>query len=362
LLAKTPGMMDSFTGLLANITRPLSNVSAESSPKYPNIPVLVLRMVVNCLTIGECSSRTLGNTLLIIQNLSADPEAKKVILQELCDRSQALGDKILAELQMLTATLTSDDTIDAATLSTFTPASSSQAQLLRLLKTIDYLHLGKMDMEAPAGEMTEKEQAAGQVFAAFDFDRMWRQLGECLLLVEEKGGTDQISTVLLPLVEALMVICKYKGQDTSRATRSPSVPPTSGLETADLFVSFTTAHRKVLNAIVRSNPGLLGGSFSLLVRNPKVLEFDNKRNWFLQKLKRKRDQTTASSVLHLNIRRQYIFEDSFHALQRRKGDEIKYGKLSVKFYNEDGVDAGGVTREWYSVLAQQIFDPNFGEF
>jgi E3 ubiquitin-protein ligase HUWE1 len=99
-----------------------------------------------------------------------------------------------------------------------------------------------------------------------------------------------------------------------------------------------------------------------LVRNPRVLEFDNKRNWFFQKLKRKKDQAVAVGSLPLNIRRQYVFEDSFHALQRRTGDEIKYGKLNVKFYNEDGVDAGGVTREWYSVLAQQIFDPNFGEF
>jgi E3 ubiquitin-protein ligase HUWE1 len=92
-----------------------------------------------------------------------------------------------------------------------------------------------------------------------------------------------------------------------------------------------------------------------------VLEFDNKRNWFLQKLKRKRDQPAHAPVLSLNIRRQYVFEDSFRAIERRTGNEVKYGKLSVKFHTEDGIDAGGVTREWYSVLAQQIFDPNFGE-
>lgn len=40
----------------------------------------------------------------------------------------------------------------------------------------------------------------------------------------------------------------------------------------------------------------------------------------------------------------FRFEDSFHNLQRRTGDEIKYGKLNVKFYDEEGVDAGGVTR------------------
>ncbi len=39
---------------------------------------------------------------------------------------------------------------------------------------------------------------------------------------------------------------------------------------------------------------------------------------------------------------------------------MKYGKLSVKFHEEEGVDAGGVTREWYSILAREIFNPNYG--
>lgn len=367
LLSKTPGMMESFAALLAAITKPLAHIKPSESganstmlSKFPSIPNPVLRQVVNCLTVGECSSRTLGHTLLVIQNLSTNAEAKEVILEEIRSRAQALGKLVFEELTQLLHELQNKDGVLTAVLGKFTPASSSQAQLLRLLKTIDYLHLGKMDMEAPAGDMSESERAAGEVFAAFDFDPVWKQLSQCLSLVETEGSTGQVSTVLLPLVEALMVICKYKGHAAGRSIRSPSLPPNNAVDTVDLFVSFTTAHRKILNDIVRSNPGLLGGSFSLLVRNSRVLEFDNKRNWFLQKLKRKRDQTTPSSVLHLNIRRQYIFEDSFHALQRRTGDEVKYGKLSVKFYNEDGVDAGGVTREWYSVLAQQIFDPNFG--
>ena len=59
------------------------------------------------------------------------------------------------------------------------------------------------------------------------------------------------------------------------------------------------------------------------------------------------------------MRRAHVFEDSYHSLQRRSGDEIKYGKLSIRFYEEEGVDAGGVTREWFQVLARQMFDPNY---
>jgi E3 ubiquitin-protein ligase HUWE1 len=407
VLLKASSLMESLTGLLATITKPLSGlkkleeanrVEAEAPPseateapaaatpaqatttvatltgdgvpaaphvsppttitKPPVIPHSVTRLVVNCLTEGECTSKTFSQTLALMQNLSHIPDTKEIILWELQTRSQELGKTIQQELAELAAALREEGEIDAATLAKFSPQTSSQSQLLRLLKTIDYLHISKVDSE-PGEELTDQEKIVDQIFEALDFGPMWRRLSECLSIVEAAGDTDQIATVLLPLVEALMVMCKYR----SRASREGSLPPVTPLAefppSADLFVSFTTAHRKVLNTIVRKNAALLSGSFSLLVRNSRVLEFDNKRAWFQLKLKRKRDQ--AVPVLHLNIRRQYVFEDSFHALQRKSGNEIKYGKLSVKFYNEDGIDAGGVTREWYSVLAQQIFDPNFGK-
>ena len=50
------------------------------------------------------------------------------------------------------------------------------------------------------------------------------------------------------------------------------------------FANFTEKHRKILNLMVRQNPALMSGSFALLVRNPKVLDFDNKRNYFSQQL------------------------------------------------------------------------------
>ncbi|KAL7424430.1 E3 ubiquitin-protein ligase tom1 [Cryptotrichosporon argae] len=404
-LLKVPGMMDSLTSLLSAITKPLANLpvtpvddkpaeaqvakaqgdaptqpnplatpaqpapaaEAETArPKSPTlrppvIPQSYLRLVVNCLTVGECSSRTFGQTLSVLQNLSYIPEAKQVLVNELCQRARQLGGTIQTELRQLRQSLVdAGQAIDTHTLAAFSPPWSSQAQLLRLLKTIDYLHSRKSDSDANDQELAGEEIARG-IFSSFDFAPMWTQLGDCLTAAEGRDSTEQIASVLLPLVEALMVVCKYSRPADAPAVAASPVAAASTPPPADLFVTFTSTHRKVLNAIVRNNPSLMSGSFSLLVTNPRVLDFDNKRNWFFQKLKRKRDQVPAGP-LHLNIRRQYVFEDSFHALRRRSGDEIKYGKINVKFINEDGVDAGGVTREWYSVLAQQIFDPNFALF
>ena len=41
---------------------------------------------------------------------------------------------------------------------------------------------------------------------------------------------------------------------------------------------------------------------------------------------------------------------------------MKFGKLNIRFHGEEGVDAGGVTREWFQVLARQMFDPNYALF
>jgi E3 ubiquitin-protein ligase HUWE1 len=84
------------------------------------------------------------------------------------------------------------------------------------------------------------------------------------------------------------------------------------------------------------------------VHNPKVLEFDNKRNFFNQQLHKKPPDTRYGTI-NVNIRRQYIFQDSYYQLQHRSGAELKYGKLSVHFSDEEGADYGGVTREWYQV-------------
>jgi E3 ubiquitin-protein ligase HUWE1 len=37
-------------------------------------------------------------------------------------------------------------------------------------------------------------------------------------------------------------------------------------------------------------------------------------------------------------------------------------RLAVSFRGEEGIDAGGLTREWYGIMARQIFDINYGLF
>lgn len=336
----------------------------------PHIPHHVLRLIVNVLTAGECSGRTFAQSLALIQHLSYIPDAREVIASELRARAQEFGQSLHSALEELAAALrnaeTDPDTLASIIAAKFSSASSDQAKLLRVLKTIDYMYSPKTPGNAPDTDI-EKVQS---IYESFRFSSLWQRLGDCLSIIEEKPEMEHIATVLLPLIESLMVVCKYVGPKTTsgataralRGSASPRSPTTARESMEDLFVSFTDAHRKVLNLMVRNNPSLMSGSFSLLVHNPRVLDFDNKRNYFNQQLHRRPHNREHHGTLQLNVRRQRVFEDSFQYLQRKTGDQIKYGKLSVRFYDEEGVDAGGVTREWFQILARQMFDPNYALF
>lgn len=66
--------------------------------------------------------------------------------------------------------------------------------------------------------------------------------------------------------------------------------------------------------------------------------------------------------LHLKVRRDCLVEDSLTALSQTvaQGEaEIKKG-LRVHFIGEEGIDAGGLRKEWFLLLVREIFDPEHG--
>jgi len=336
----------------------------------PQVPHNALRFIVNILTIGECSSRTFQQSLALIQNLSFIPDARDVIALELKTKAQDFGQILYSDLDELAVALREgrSQIIASSVAAKFSPASSTQAKLLRVLKTIDYMYTPKPAPITPdatiSKEDVEKVQA---IYESFRFTPLWRRLGDCLSSIGENQETEHIATVLLPLIESLMVVCKFVGPKGPvsrllRAGTSPRSPTTAKESMEELFISFTDGHRKLLNLMVRNNPSLMSGSFSLLVNNSRVLDFDNKRNYFNQQLHRRHHIREHHGTLQLNVRRARVFEDSFLYLQRKTGEQIKYGKLSVRFYDEEGVDAGGLTREWFQILARQMFNPNYALF
>ena len=78
---------------------------------------------------------------------------------------------------------------------------------------------------------------------------------------------------------------RLQGSSVRKTEKTPaegmgSPVPDSLMEA--FFYGFTEDHRKILNELVspESRSSHESGSFDLMVRNSKVLEFDNKRNYF----------------------------------------------------------------------------------
>lgn len=336
----------------------------------PMIPEENLRLVVNIIVARECSSNTFKATLSTMTNLCAISGAKDIFGKRLVDAALDLGKSVHNDLNELIPQIKdvlSGTDPQGMDLTKFTPQSSDQAKLLRVLKALEFLFVTKRSSKPDGEDVSAKVDLVNTLYENTTFAEVWEKLGECMSAIRQGSGMLNVATILLPLVEALMVVCTNTTNKESalhQAARETSIasPPPEARMTS-LFFRFTEEHRKIINDLVRQNPKLMSGTFQLLVKNPKVLEFDNKRNFFNRRLhQRNPDTRHPQPPLQLNVRRDQVFLDSFRHLSFKSGDEIKYGKLSIRFHGEEGVDAGGVTREWFQVLSRQMFNPDYALF
>jgi E3 ubiquitin-protein ligase HUWE1 len=340
----------------------------------PVIPDANLTLIIKIFVARECSSKTFKETLSTIKNLSVIPGAMIVFGQELARQAQLLSEKIVVHLDELLPHIQSADTgteIQGVALSKFSPGASDQNKLLRVLTALDHLFAHKKSdvAEGPSAEETQKQDLLSTLYRNPTFNALWEKLSACLSAIRQRESLLNVATILLPLIEALMVVCKDSAQADAATSKNQASKdmvlssPQPESHMAGLFFTFTEDHRRILNELVRNNPSLMKGTFSHLVKNPKVLEFDNKRNWFNRSVHNKQQASHRPyPTLQLQVRREHVFHDSFQSLCFKGGDEIKFGKLNIRFHGEEGVDAGGVTREWFQVLARQMFDANYALF
>ncbi|RPB08298.1 HECT-domain-containing protein [Morchella conica CCBAS932] len=99
----------------------------------------------------------------------------------------------------------------------------------------------------------------------------------------------------------------------------------------------------------------------------QILEHDAKRQMevqarqaFFNSISTRR---AVNQYLVLKVRRECLVEDSLRGISEGAGgiDDIKKG-LRIEFIGEDGVDAGGLKKEWFLMVARDVFDPNYGMF
>lgn len=337
----------------------------------PEVPEENIRLIVNILAARECPSQTFRDTCDIIKHVTAIPGAWEVFGRELSLQAQELSSSVVTDLEVLAKQINSAESgtdVQGMALASFSSAGSKQRKLLRVLLALDYLFDPKRILQNVNSTVDSKlkDDILLPLYESETFLKLWKNLSLCLGAIRRKGHMVNVATILLPLIESLMVVCRNNSikdvQNPAQAEVAVSTPPPE-TRMEGLFFTFTEEHRKILNELIRNNPKLMNGNLSVLAKNSKVLEFDNKRNYFTRKLhNRGTEVRVPHPSLTLNVRRNQVFMDSYKALYYKSGDEIKNGKLNIRFNGEEGIDAGGVSREWFAVMARQMFNPDFALF
>ena len=135
-------------------------------------------------------------------------------------------------------------------------------------------------------------------------------------------------------------------------------------ERVKFFVDLCSKHIKIFNSLIRQNISLMRDSLKHMIYVvPHIFDFDNKHHFFRQEIKRMK-RAHGYNPLRIDCKRDNfvkIFQTSYDQINALSPEDWK-GKLEVTFIGERGQDAGGLTREWFTEISKQMFNPNLGIF
>ncbi|KAJ6831287.1 E3 ubiquitin-protein ligase UPL1-like [Iris pallida] len=270
-------------------------------------------------------------------------------------------------------------------------AGSATLRILQALSTLTLVGGNKDEENAD-----EREEQSILLNLNEALEPLWQELSDCITTTEAKlgpssafsspvsmseaedivGGGSSVSPPLppgtqrlLPFIESFFVLCEKlqtnqtimpgdnnvtarEVKEFGGSSSSPSLK--CGGSGCLTFGRIVEKHRRLLNLFIRLNPSLLEKSLSLMLKVPRLIDFDNKRAYFRSRIRQHHDQH-PSAPLRISVRRAYVLEDSYNQLRLRPTQDLK-GRLTVQFQGEEGIDAGGLTREWYQLLSRVIFD------
>ncbi|KAH8927887.1 ubiquitin-protein ligase E3A [Atractiella rhizophila] len=87
-------------------------------------------------------------------------------------------------------------------------------------------------------------------------------------------------------------------------------------------------------------------------------------------LQRNAQHALASTMYHgrlvmpvflLRVRRDHVMQDSINQIASASQLDLRK-QLKVQFSGEEGIDAGGLKKEWFLIISRELFDPQFGMF
>lgn len=336
-------------------------VAASTASAVPTFHVSAMYELSQVYGVRGLSYKSYDRLVSLYEYLAEKEENRGAVIACLADSARGCADKVCR-------TLARDE-----------QPSNAEAQLARMVRSL--VNLARSDLSPLSGLQA--------VWSALDA-RMRREpvdslrcltMIECFLMVHaprvpKVGAPDEPEEQQVQTSSSSSApTTPHRGAASSATTTSSALPHTPSTASAVAastttetdspmheLATFLERHQVAINKLLQLNPLLLSlsSSFRATLLFPRFLEFESKKAFFRSIVQEHRRARRAPPV-RLLVRRDSVFEDSYHQLRPRTADELK-GRLNVQFVGEEGIDAGGLTREWYVILARKIFDENYALF
>ncbi|XP_055639168.1 E3 ubiquitin-protein ligase Su(dx) [Toxorhynchites rutilus septentrionalis] len=86
--------------------------------------------------------------------------------------------------------------------------------------------------------------------------------------------------------------------------------------------------------------------------------YERSFRWKLSQFRYLCQSNALASHIKITLTRQTLFEDSYHQIMRLPAYELRR-RLYIIFRGEEGLDYGGVSREWFFLLSHEVLNPMY---
>lgn len=344
-IARHATQLDALLNLVVGVfktNRSVPTAEDDSRPTVPTVSPLYISGLISLYNLHRTLTEAAFKHLrYILEQLSVLPENRAPILEGISSgalESSTILQNQLVDLRNRLSTTSQHPASVLAVIST-----DHETGLLRRVRTLSSI----LSTIRSTTENSEPDNMSKYI----RLEKLWDSLEAIMNSLDSEdnmgNGASLTLSPLLPIIEIFFI------------THSQSQSQTPQIETAEhqRFLSFAERYRKFLNELVRQSPTLLEETFGALLTTPQLLDFENKRTYFRSQITKEKMEDRGESI-RLHVARDQVMNSSFIQLIPRTAEEMK-GKLTVIFDGEEGIDAGGVSREWYTILAKEMFNPNY---
>uniref|UniRef100_A0A6M2DTZ5 E3 ubiquitin-protein ligase n=1 Tax=Xenopsylla cheopis TaxID=163159 RepID=A0A6M2DTZ5_XENCH len=147
---------------------------------------------------------------------------------------------------------------------------------------------------------------------------------------------------------------RTQGQESS-VPDEPPLPPGWEIRHTEDGVQYFVDHNTRTTTFQDPRPGAPKGPKGVY-GVPRA--YERSFRWKLSQFRFLCQSNALPSHIKITLTRQTLFEDSYHQIMRLPAYELRR-RLYIIFRGEEGLDYGGVSREWFFLLSHEVLNPMY---